>query len=148
MTLKKGMIITAALAIPTALAAGAVVALRTIVEIDPAQHEVGDIIEVSCLPADHRLLDATLDIPAEIGGTADIGILTGSFDDKEVDVAAPRVLDGLIFAEAALGAGIMRVTRPQALSLPVRDTHRGIGVEVKTPPTAKGSFGITLYYSA
>lgn len=148
MALNKGMIITAALAIPTALAAGAVVALRTIVEIDPAQHAVGDIIEVSCLPADHRLLDATLDIPAEIGGTADIGLLTGSFDDKEVDVAKPRELNGLIFAAAPLDVGVVRVTSPQALTLPVRDTHRGVGVELKSAPTAKGSFGITIYYSA
>lgn len=146
MSLKKGLIIASALAIPTSLAAGAVVALRTIVEIDPALHAVGDIIEVSCLPADHRLVDVVLDVPAEIGGTVDIGTLTARFDDKESE--EPRVLDGLIFEATELDAGIKRLSRPQALSLPRRDYHQGIGVELKAAATAKGSFGMTIYYVA
>ncbi|WP_213506167.1 hypothetical protein ACRRRS_21945 (plasmid) [Brucella anthropi] len=148
MALHKGAIITMALAVPYSLAAGALVAQTVTVEIDPEKHVVGDIIEVACLPADHRFIDALIAVPAEIGGTADLGVLTGDFNQHASETTTPRELDGLIYKDAALAAGVVRVTEPGAFTLSKQGQHRGIGLEIKTAPTAKGSLRLTILYVA
>lgn len=135
-----GLAVVMATRVPEPLCAGALVALQYDVLLDPAEVDVGDIIEVGMIPAGVKIIDATVVVPAEVGGSASIGTLSGEYMAKD----NARVLNENLYVELAMAKGVHRLTDPAAFDVARHDAHTGIGLEVTEAFTAAGKIGLTV----
>lgn len=121
--------------VPQAFTAGAVVA-HTAEYVIPAGVTIAttDIIELSVLPADHRIVDAIVIPTGNFGtATADVGIMSGEVGSKD----NTRTSDDVIFDDAAL-TGFVRLAKSSGLILEPSDTDRSIGVKFSAAVTGAG----------
>ncbi len=85
-----------------------------------------DIVELGPLPAEHRIIAVTLIPQGNFGAgvTADIGIMSGTFGDKN----SVRTVGAELFDDVALTA-MASLTKGDAILLATSDQNRGIGVK-------------------
>jgi hypothetical protein len=132
--------------------AGGIVAKRFFYTLAAAP-AAGDILELGCLPAYHRLIDAILDgDDLDTGGSpaivADVGIMSGSFGTND----NTRTCGAEIFSASTLfqAGGVLRPTLKTAFRTAITDADRSIGVKFTTIAAtfAAGDIGLTLLYAA
>lgn len=122
------------IAVPQAFTSGAVVAHLATIEL-PAGVDVasGDIVELSVLPANHRVVDAVVIADGFTTETADIGLMSGdvgSTDDT-------RTSDDSIFAAADL-SGFDRLAKGDSVVAEAVDYDRSIGLVFSAAVTGAG----------
>lgn len=120
---------------PQAFSAGAVVAYTATVSIPTGETlGAGDTVELAALPANHRIVDATVIADGDFDGkTAAIGIMSGNFGADD----ATRTSGTELFAAAAL-TGFTRLATGTAAMLPTSDKDRSIGVKLSGTVTGAG----------
>ena len=131
--------------VPQAFTSGAVVAHLAEFTI-PTGTNIGasDIVELSILPGDHRVIDAA--VVAASGfttETADIGIMSGevgSLDDT-------RTSNDVIF-EAVELTGYARMEKGDAVVLPTTEKDRSIGLKFSGAVTGAGQKLTVLFLLA
>jgi hypothetical protein len=105
----------------------------------------GDIVELGPLPAEHRIVAATI-IPSGnfgAGVTADIGIMSGEFGDKD----SVRTSGAELFDDVALTA-MASLTKGDSILLATSDDNRGIGVKFSASVAGAGQkLSLLLVYA-
>lgn len=107
---------------------------------DKAFTAASDILELGMIPADTRIIAATL-IGEGLGAiTADVGVMSGDFGAKD----ATRTTGTQLFNDQSVNDTEGDATRKNCLSVAPSDKHRGLGVTLSGNVAAGASKKITL----
>ena len=122
------------IAVPQAFTSGAVVAHLATIEL-PLGVDAGasDIVELTVLPANHRVVDAIVMADGFTTETVDIGLMTGEVGDTD----PTRTSDDSIFDGAAL-TGFARLSANTGPLLEPVDYDRSIGLKFSGAITGAG----------
>lgn len=137
--------------IPVAEAAGQVVAIQYVYTYDVSETSDGDILELGVLPANHRVVDAILDVSDVDTGTdfeIDIGLMSGNVGEALDAAGDARTCGDELFDGATTGqtAGVARMTERDGFAISPVAYDRSIGIKFVDQGTADGTIKLTVFY--
>lgn len=99
-----------------------------------------DKLEIGVLPANVRIVGATL-VSGALGAiTADVGLMSGDAGEADAD----RTVGNQIFNDASVNSTAVDATLAACLAIAPSDKHRGIGVTLSGNVTAGSTKTLTL----